>query len=431
MNYLAAFGSDSPRFKVADNLKRITAVLLIVWLFRNYLGIARYGDYIVYAIIALLFAFELLSVGKWFGVTISGILFALAKASFWTSLFLYVGKWLGMSPALHEYAGRAFAYAVVFAIAGLLVGRVEKRSFEWRVEKKAYEFSGTDFGDVRLRGTGKAYPIRVGGKRVGWVIDGRLEVEVDTPLGRIEKVLSSPVAVWGELSVGKRVNADESFVKDANRLINPDRLYRNVKRSSTAIDLGIIKVYEDGKNFEYVKLPFIEVIETPHGEEVKIGPFRIRDGNPKVKLKDMLTIRELRNGFQLTKVGDRLRIETEEFSIEVEGDRVTYRSGNETLSLGEAVSLRSGDISVTVGKGRAKIRIEDVVISASEGVVRIRAGGKTYTIEDEEAYRLVVRKAKEIVEEQSAGLIEGLGVDRTTLTRRVRELLDELMKFVG
>ena len=57
--------------------------------------------------------------------------------------------------------------------------------------------------------------------------------------------------------------------------------------------------------------------------------------------------------------------------------------------------------------------------------------GRTHTIENEEAYRLVMRKAKEIVEEQSAGLIEGLGVDRAMLGRRVRELLDELMKFMG
>ncbi|MEO2151186.1 MAG: hypothetical protein ABGW50_00805, partial [Thermococcus sp.] len=149
------------------------------------------------------------------------------------------------------------------------------------------------------------------------------------------------------------------------------------------------------------------------------------------KQKEMLTIRELRNGFQLTKVGDRLKVQTDEFSIEVEGDRVVYRSGNETLSLGEAVSLRSGDISVTVGRGRAKIRIEDVVISAKNGVVKIRAGGRTHTIENEEAYRLVMRKAKEIVDEQSAGLIEGFGVDRTMLTRRVKELLDELMNYVG
>ncbi|WP_457741927.1 hypothetical protein [Thermococcus sp.] len=423
------FLDESPRFRVAGYLKKITAVLLIVWLFKGYLGLERYNAYIVYAIVALIFAFELLSVGKWLGVTVSGILFALAKAFLWTSVFLYFGGWLGMPENLHSLAGRAFAYSVVLAIAGFLVGRTESRRFEWRVEKKAYEFSGVDFGNVKLAGKGKAYPIKTGGKRVGWVIDGDVEVEAETPLGTIRRRLSSPVAVWGELKVGKKVKADEDFLQIAEELINPDRLYGKVKKGESVVDLGIIKVYE-GENFEYVKLPFIEVIETPYGEEVKIGPIHVREGNPK-KPKGMLTIRELRNGFQLTKVGDRLKIETGDFSIEVEGNRVVYRSGNETLSLGEAVSLRSGDISVTVGRGRAKIRIEDVVISARDGVVRIRAGGKTHTIESDEAYRLVIRKAKEIVEEQSAGLIEGLGVDRALLNKRVKELLDELMEFVG
>ncbi len=145
----------------------------------------------------------------------------------------------------------------------------------------------------------------------------------------------------------------------------------------------------------------------------------------------MLTIRELRNGFQLTKIGDRLRIQTDEYSIEVDGERVTYRSGNEVLRLGEAVSLRSGDVSVTVGRGRAKVKIEDAVISARDGKVRIRVGGRTYTVESREAYRLVLDKAKEIVEEQSAELIEGLGIDKTLLSRRVKELLDELMGYIG
>ncbi|WP_297523691.1 hypothetical protein [Thermococcus sp.] len=423
------FVYDSPRFRIADYLKKFTAVLLIVWLFKGYLGLENYNEYLVYAIIALIFAFELLSVGKWFGVTISGVIFAFSKAFLWTSVFFYFGGWLGIPSKLHGMAGRAFAYSVVLAIAGLLLGRAEKSRFDWKVEKKAYEFSGADFGDVILRGNGKAYPVKFGGKMVGWVIDGTVEVEAGTPLGKIRKVLSSPVAVWGELEVGKKVKADEAFVETASRLINPDRLYGKARKGSMAVDLGIIKVYE-GEDFEYVKLPFIEVIETPTGQEVKVGPIHVHEGRVK-KPEGMLTIKELRNGFQLTKVGDRLKIQTEEFSIEVEGNRVTYRSGDETLSLGDSVSLRSGDVSVTVGKGRAKIRIEDVVISARDGTVRIRTGGKTYTIEDERAYKLVVRKAKEIVEEQSAGLIEGLGVDRTLLNKRVKELIDELMDYLG
>ncbi len=83
---------------------------------------------------------------------------------------------------------------------------------------------------------------------------------------------------------------------------------------------------------------------------MKIGPMRLREGRVWKPKRDMLTIRELTNGFQLTRVGDRLTIQTEEYTIEVSGDRVTYRSGDETLSLGETVSLRSGDISVTVGR---------------------------------------------------------------------------------
>ncbi|NJE84448.1 hypothetical protein E3E23_01125 [Thermococcus sp. CX2] len=422
---------ESPRFKLAEYLKGLTAVLLLVWLFKGPLMLEAYNDYLVYAVITLIFAFELLSVGKWFGVTVSGVIFALAKGAFWTSVFLFFGKWLGMSKELSGYAGTAFAYAVVLVIAGLLMAKFDEKRLDIKVEKSAYEFGGVDFDDVKLTGSGKAYPIRFGRKKVGWVIEGEVTVEAETPLGVVRKRLLPPVAVWTSANIaGKKTSPDPAFVERASELINPDRMYKGSKRN-TVVDLGFIKVYE-GEGFEYVKLPFIEVIETPAGEEVKIGPMRFREGHPEKPPSEMLTIRELTNGFQLTKVGNRLRIETEDYSIEVEGERVLYRSGSESLAIGrDHVSLRSGDVSITVGRGRAKIRIEDVVISARDGKVRIRVGGKSHTIESQDAYRLVMGKAKEIVEEQSAELIEGLGIDRARLSRRVKELLDELMEYLG
>lgn len=98
MMYGFGFGEErSLRFRIAEYMKALAALLIIVWLFKGPLKLEAYNDYMVYAIIALIFAFELLSVGKWFGVTISGIVFALAKGAFWTSVFLFFGKWLGLS----------------------------------------------------------------------------------------------------------------------------------------------------------------------------------------------------------------------------------------------------------------------------------------------------------------------------------------------
>ncbi|ASJ10727.1 hypothetical protein A3L12_05150 [Thermococcus sp. P6] len=424
-----AFAHESPRFKLAGYLKAIAAVLLIIWLFRDPLRLGKYNDWLVYSIVALLFAFELLSVGRWFGVTVSGVIFALAKGSFWTSVFLFFGRWLGMSEELHGYAGTAFAYSVVLAIAGLLLAKFDEKSLDLKVERKAYEFNGAEFGNIGLEGTGKAYPVKFGRKRVGYVVDGNVTLHAETPIGRITRKLLSPFVVWTERDIaGRKASADPAFVERTNELLKVGKIYRKDKKGN-AVDLGIIKVYE-GEGFEYVRLPFIEVIESPTGEEVRIGPLRFREGTPETIPKEAITVRELRNGFQLTKVGDRLMVQTEEYSIEVEGERVTYRSGDEVLSLGETVSLRSSDISVVVGRGRAKIRIGDAVISAREGSVRIRAGGKTHYLKNPGAYRLVMDKAREIVEEQSAGLIEGLGIDRTLLRKRVRELLDELTGYL-
>ncbi|HDZ35588.1 MAG TPA: hypothetical protein ENH81_01570, partial [Thermococcus sp.] len=184
---------EGPRFKIAEYLKGLAAVLLLLWLFKGPLKLEAYNDYLVYAVVGLIFAFELLSVGKWFGVTLSGIIFALAKASFWTSVFLFFGKWLGMSEALSGYAGTAFAYAVVLSIAGLLMAKFDEKRLDIKVENRAYEFDGADFGDVKLKGTGKAYPVKFGRKKVGWVVDGEVTVEAETPLGKITKRLLSPV----------------------------------------------------------------------------------------------------------------------------------------------------------------------------------------------------------------------------------------------
>lgn len=183
----------------------------------------------VYAIIALIFAFEVLSVGKWLGVTISGVVFALAKGAFWTSLFLFFGKWLGLSETFTGgnaviTAGTAFAYAVVLSIAGLLLTKFDEKRLDWKVEKKAYEFNGASFGDVKLNGSGKAYPVKFGRKPVGWVIDGDLTVEADTPpIGKVTRKLLSPVAVWTSEKIAvKKTSPDPGFVKRANELINPE-----------------------------------------------------------------------------------------------------------------------------------------------------------------------------------------------------------------
>ncbi|AEH24405.1 DMT family transporter [Pyrococcus yayanosii] len=418
------------RFRIRDYLKGLTALLIVLWLFKGWLRLEAYNEYMVWAIIALIVIIELLGVGRWFGVTVSGVIFALAKAAFLIAVFLFFGKWLGLPEGFPITAGTAFAYAVVLAIAALLVAKFDKGEIKAKVESKAYEFTGAHFGNVELVGRGKAYPVKFGRRMVGWVIDGSVEVVAETPLGTVRKKLIPPIAVWTSLSiVGKKTSPDPAFVEMANRLMHHDRLYKKNK-ADTVVDLGFLKVYE-GEDFEYVKLPFLEVIETPSGEEVRIGPIRIREGHPERPPSEMLTIRELTNGFQLTKIGDRLRIQTEDYSIEVSGERVTYRSGGESLSLGkDHVSLKAGDVSITVGRGRAKIRIEDVVISAKDGKVRIRVGGKIHTIEDAEACQLVIEKAKEIVEEQSAELIEGLGVDRARLNKRVKELLEELMGHI-
>ncbi len=148
-----------------------------------------------------------------------GVVFALARGGFfWTSVFLFFGKWLGMSKALTGYAGTAFAYAVVLTIAGgLLLAKFDERRLDLKVEGKAYEFKGgADFGDVKLEGKGKAYPpVKFGRKRVGWVLDGEAMVKARTPpLGEItKKLLSPPVVVWTEENVaGKKVPADPAFV---------------------------------------------------------------------------------------------------------------------------------------------------------------------------------------------------------------------------
>ncbi len=272
-----AVRKEGPRFKLEEYLKALTAILLIAWLFKGPLRLEAYNDYMVYAIIALLFAFELLSVGRWFGVTVSGVVFALAKGFFWTSVFLFFGQWLGMSDRLSSYDGTAFAYAVVLSIAGLLLSKFDERRMEIKVEKKAYEFSGADFGDVKLKGSGKAYPVKFGRKRAGWVLDGEVEVEAETPLGKISKKLLSPVVVWTEESIaGKKTAPDPGFAARVNEMINPDRLYRGENKTNV-VDLGFIKVYE-GEDFEYVKLPFVEVLETPTGEEVRVGPIHIHEG---------------------------------------------------------------------------------------------------------------------------------------------------------
>ncbi|AAL81197.1 hypothetical protein PFDSM3638_05380 [Pyrococcus furiosus DSM 3638] len=424
------------RFKIRDYLKAITGLLLVIWLFKGWLGLEKYNEYMVWAIIGLIVIVEVLGVGRWFGVTLSGIIFSLAKAAFLISLFLFVGKWLGIPEDFPVTSKMAFAYFVVLSIAGILVGGIEtprirkKEDIIPKVEKKAYEFNDLDFGDVKVRGEGKAYPLKFGRKRVGWAIEGSVEVEAQTPLGSIRRKLISPVVIWTSQDIkGRKVTANENFVRTVEALLHQKSL--RVREDEVALDLGILKVY-DSDNYTYVKMPFLEIVDTPSGSEVKIGPLKIRDGRPRKIDEEMVTIEELRNGFRLTKIGSNLRIKTEDYDIEIENDKISYRSGSEKLTIAEDyVAISSNGISVSVGKDYAKLRIEDSIISARNGVVKIRIGGKTYTLNSREAYKKVIEKAKDIVKIEGEEVIEGLGIDRTRVRRKIKELVEELMNYLG
>ncbi|AIF68927.1 hypothetical protein PAP_02495 [Palaeococcus pacificus DY20341] len=422
---------DSLRFRLKEYVRSFTFIVLVVWLLKGWLDLEKYDYQLTLAIIGLIVLGELLGAGKWFGITVSSVIFALAKGAFLVAVFLFFAKYIGLNPAFEGWAGKAFAYSVVLALAGFFVGKVDVERFDIRVDKKAYAFDETELDGVILRGEGKAYPIKFGKKRVGYVIDGEVEVEAETPIGNIKRSLSSPVAVWTREELGgRKVEGDREFAKRMERLLNPNRLYRGYKRGDV-VDLGIIKVYES-EDFTYVKMPFLEVLETPEGSNVKIGPMKIKEGSPGIIKGEGFTIAELNNGFRLSKFGDRMTIKTEEFTLKVSPEYVKYTSGNESLTVGRKyVSLKTSDVAITVGKRKAKVSIEDIVISARDGKVKIRSGGRSYTIEDEHAFKLVLEKAKEIADEQSAELIDGLGIDKIRVAKKVKELLDELMTFIG
>ncbi|AFK22610.1 hypothetical protein [Pyrococcus sp. ST04] len=428
------FEEEGLRFRIREYLKGIAALLLVIWLFRGWIGLEKYNYYMVWGIVILIILVELLGVGRWFGVTLGGIVFSLAKAAFLIAVFLYVGKWLGVPENFPITPKMAFGYFIVLSIAALFVSSfstpkiTKKEDLIPKIERKAYEFHEVSIEDIRLFGEGKAYPLKFGRKKVGWALEGDVNIEVKTPLGRIRRRLFAPVVVWAPIEIkGKKASPNENFILTTESLL----MSKSFTKKEEVLDFGIFKLYE-GNGISYVKMPFLEVIETPTGEEVKIGPIKIREGSPIKPSKDMITIKELRNGFQLTKVGDNITIITDEYKIDISNDRILYKSGNEKLSLSEDyVSVSSGNISVSVGRGVAKLRIEDAIISARDGIVKIRVGGKTYTISDKEAYKLVIKKAKSIVEEESAEVIEGLGIDRNRIKRRIRELLDELMQYIS
>lgn len=104
-------------------------------------------------------------------------------------VFLFFGKWLGLSETFTGEnavitAGTAFSYAVVLTIAGILLAKLDEKRVDLKVEKKAYEFEGTSFGEVDLKGSGKAYPMKFGRKLAGWIIDGDLTLRLTLPSER-------------------------------------------------------------------------------------------------------------------------------------------------------------------------------------------------------------------------------------------------------
>lgn len=300
--YGFGFGEErSLRFRIVEYMKVFVVFLIIVWFFKGLLKFEVYNDYMVYVIIVFIFVFEFLSVGKWFGVMISGIVFVLVKGVFWMSVFLFFGKWFGflemfIGENVMIIVGMMFVYVVVFIIVGFFLFKFDERRIDWKVEKKVYEFNGVFFGEVKFNGSGKVYFVKFGRKFVGWVIDGDLMVEVEILIGKVIRKFFFFVVVWIlEKIVVKKIFFDFGFVKRVNEFINLEGFYYD-KNKVSVVDFGVVKVYE-GNGFEYVKVFFVEVISILVGEEVKIGFMRLCDGCVWKFRGEMFIIREFINGF--------------------------------------------------------------------------------------------------------------------------------------
>ena len=426
--------------KAADALGGMAAFLILAWLVRGLLGIQQYSADI------LLASFGLILLGRVFnsrtnvgaGRAVSSFLWNLAASFIIIILLIWFLGWVA------SIQSSVFPTSISGRVPDLVIGAIVTGLGAYAAHKFSPErrrATPTQSLFVVAEGRGPAMegakltvkhdtvgiPIRREGRTIGCILLGDVSTSFETPMGTVSGSLAGPITTVGIPFQGRRIDKTEAVKmtgKTPKQLVEENRADATVPEplgSSEGVDMPFIHVWKDDFG-EDVEVGPIKVRHGPDGERVKIGPVTIDSDEEHVSHG-----RWLAKGIGDSYVsgnGNRVSAKWNGSSLSLEGNSMKLAAGSDSFSYSPTeVRTASPLHSLQVTQNRITLDTRKFTLKVSEDNVVLRTEDKTSSTESKALASDLRTLLTEAAKKQVRDVMEGTPIDLSETLAATEEVL--------
>jgi hypothetical protein len=278
--------------KASSFIGAISAILVLLWLVRGFLGLQQYSATLLIWAFALGFLAAAFKVETSRGAARAASSFfgELAYQSLAVIIFIF---FLGWVAGLQSDALPAIFYSSVpyFVVALIVFGLLSAAAHGAMSASKGLKATNPALflrqgSTVDMKGTKVStkndsigLPVRKSMKNVGCVVTGDLSIVFETPMGAVNAVMAGPVTTFGVPFRGEKATdgqVQKATGKPLNELIKETRVETTmVGEAEIEVDLPPFVHLNRDQLVESVDIGPLSLRRGPRGEVLRIGPITI------------------------------------------------------------------------------------------------------------------------------------------------------------
>ncbi|HLI46886.1 MAG TPA: hypothetical protein VKU94_06820 [Geobacterales bacterium] len=391
MNSVELISQPSIYFRISRVLSSffsgLSFVVLVIWLLRGLFNLESYGNEII--LVSILF-FSLSQYVKWkvdgIASLITEIFSKLGNIALFSFLVILIFSFLGLSKPFTDYTWQLLIAGIILKLASFTLYGLRYHDLKLKIERSALHITSftikpNDFSSCVGEG-GDVVIVKRGGKKIGFLFFGNLNIDINNELGSLKLKLRGPMMLHSPL-----LRIRGSQVKVSNELLN--------KAQSLLTMVPRFK-----RSNEYVHLPFITVESDEFGERVNVGPISVESGFGVEEVEIWPFIRVSSSAkdprallfIYSNDPKSTVRIGKEELSIILGDDHFNFsRKGIKIRYLGYEFEVFPREMRISAPEFKLAVKENKVIFSH---------GGKSYSISSSElASELLKTLEKKIIEQ--------------------------------
>jgi hypothetical protein len=426
--------------RLASAFGAAAGFIIIVWLLRGVLGIGFYSQDLFLAALGFIFVAMVLKTKVSRGPVraVSNFflnIFGFCLIAIFLIWFLgWIGSLQGGPGLLYPYLPDLVIAAIISVIASYLIREAVPRSGLARTAGRPMlvaSGAGTKIGTARITcsSDGIAVPLELEEKPLSYVLFSDVSVAFETPMGKKELLLKSPVAISGipfRASKASDKTVREITNKSRQELFEIARSALPEASDATreTVDLPFVHISE-GSDGELVEVGPIKVRSNHSGEQVKIGPFEFNEMKDARRISEAEWYAFSRNGASVTSHKNRVYAKWNGSSMALREDFMKMKSGSDGFEYDpDEITTTSPLHKLRVTKDNVSLETARFTINVQEGRVVVREqDGKLKSSQSIELARDLKSVLSELAMKQVRDVIAGDPIDLGELLERTEEVL--------